>query len=77
MRLTNKAIKAIDKQGIRLKLALGLGFTEGWIISLIGQNKNNGPLTTAKALQIIKTETKLPDQQLLEDEPILNTKHTA
>lgn len=76
MRLTNEGIAAIDKQEIRLKLALGLGFTEGWIISLIGANKNNGPLTTAKALQIIRTETKLKDSQLLE-EPVLESKHTA
>lgn len=67
MKLTKKAIKSIDKAAIRLKLALGLSFSETWVRSLIADNKNNGPLTTAKALQVIREETKLEDSQILEE----------
>lgn len=77
MRLTKKGITAINNPAVRLKLALGLAFTEGWVISLIGANKDNGPLTTAKALQIIKSETGLKTQELLEDLPVSKVKHTA
>lgn len=59
MKLTQKALSAIDRTDIRLQLAMALGFTEGWIIQLIDKNKENGPLTTAKALEVIKQNTKL------------------
>jgi hypothetical protein len=70
MKLTRKAIKAVDKQDIRLKLALGLGFSEQWIIKVIDSNKQNGPLTTAKALQVIREETGLTDSEILEEEKV-------
>lgn len=69
MKLTNKAIAEI-KTNRRLKnrLALDLeksGYTvERWI----SENEDNGFLTTAKALQIIKEETGLTDDQILEEE---------
>lgn len=66
MVLTNKAITAIDKQDTRLKLALGLGFTEQWIIKVIAKNKENGILTTAMALTIIRQETGFSDEDILE-----------
>lgn len=68
MKLSKKAIKAIDKAEIRLKLALGLSFSETWIRSLIADNRNNGPLTTYKALEVIREETKLEDSEILESE---------
>lgn len=70
MKLTKKAIEAIDKAETRLKLALGLSFSETWIRSLIADNKNNGPLTTFKALEVIRQETKLEDSEILEAEKV-------
>lgn len=67
MKLTANAISAINKPNIRLKMALGLGFSETWIRSLISANKNNGPLTTAKALEVIREETELDESQILEE----------
>lgn len=68
MKLTKIALEAIDQQNIRLKLALALGFTEAWVIKLIANNKDNGPLTTALALQIIEQETGMNQEDILEAE---------
>jgi len=68
MKLTEKAIAALSSRDTVLKLALALGFTEVWIDRLIRKNKENGTLTTAKALQIIREETGLSDQEILEEE---------
>ena len=68
MNLTKKALRAIDKPQIRLKLALGLSVTETWIRSLIADNRHNGLLTTAKALQVIRQETGMKDSEILESE---------
>lgn len=67
MILTKAAIEKINTK-TRLSLALAMGFTEQWIIKLIDANKENGPLTTAKALQVIKKETGLTDSEILEEE---------
>jgi hypothetical protein len=62
-----KRVKAlINIPETRQKLGIALGFTEQWIIRLINQNKENGPLTTAIALMIIRQETKLQDKEILE-----------
>lgn len=68
MKLTEKAIAAISNRSVILSLALGLDFTELWINKLISANKDNGPLTTVKAIQIIKEETGLVDDEILEAE---------
>jgi hypothetical protein len=70
MKLTRKAIKGIKDHGARLKLALALGFSEQWIVRVIGANKSNGPLTTATALKVIRQETGLKDAEILEEEPV-------
>lgn len=67
MKLTNKAKEAITNRASVLKLALALDFSELWIDKLIEANKNNGPLTTAKALQIIQEETGLTQDDILEE----------
>lgn len=67
MKLTEIAIQAINKPDVRLKLALGLSFSETWVRSLIADNKENGPLTTAKALQVIREETDLRDEEILQE----------
>jgi len=68
MKLTSKAIQAINSKVPKLKLALALAFTEVWIDRLIAANKNNGPLTTAAALQIIAEETGLSNEEILEED---------
>lgn len=67
MKLTSNTLELINKLETRLKLALALGFSETWIRSLIDMNKENGPLTTAKAIQTITEETGLDQSEILED----------
>jgi len=67
MRLTKKAIKAADQKKTRLLLALTLNCTEQWIIKSLDQNKENGLLTTAASLQVIREKTGLRDDQILEN----------
>lgn len=67
MKLTKKALELISERPVMLKLALGLSFSELWISRLIEANKENGPLTTAKSLQVIQVETGLPIEQILEE----------
>lgn len=67
MRLTKKALKLINNLDARLKLASALAFTETWIRECINSNKDNGPLTTMKAIEVIRIETGLPDREILED----------
>lgn len=70
MILTKKAIKKINVLKTRLLLALAMDFTEQWIIKLLDANKENGPLTTAMALKVIKEQTGLKDSEILEEEPV-------
>lgn len=70
MILTKKTIKKINVTKTRLSLAMAMGFTEQWIIRLIDTNRVNGPLTTARALQIIKEQTGLTENEILEEEKI-------
>lgn len=70
MILTEKALTAINNTDTRLRLAIGLGFTETWVRELIAQNKPNGPLTTFKAMQVIRKETGLVDREILVDESV-------
>lgn len=65
MKLTERALKAINTPGIRIKLAAGLECTEGTIIRYIGNNDDN--LTKAVALKIIKQETGLSEHQILKE----------
>lgn len=54
----------------RLKLALALGYTEQWVIKAIDKNEVDGKLTTATAIAVINAETKLSQEEILEQEPI-------
>ncbi len=67
MKLSNIALEQISERKVILKLALALDFTEQWMRRVIENNKDNGPLTTAKALQVIKLETGLTDKEILEE----------
>lgn len=69
MKLSNAAITAIsEERKALLAIALALDFSEQWVRRLLENNKDNGPLTTAKALQIIRQETGLSDAEILESE---------
>lgn len=68
MKLTKKAIKAIDTQDTRLKLALALGCSVDTIRRYIKANSDD--LTKAAALIVIRAETNLKDNQILEQEPV-------
>jgi hypothetical protein len=69
MKLKQTIISRLQAERLfRMKLADGLGFTEVWIDKLIIANKDNGPLTTAKALQVIKQETGKSDSEILVEE---------
>lgn len=70
MRITKKALVKINTVDGRIKLASALKCGEQWIIKLIAANKNNGPLTTASALVVFRTETKMKDDQILEQEAV-------
>jgi hypothetical protein len=68
MKLTNKAIQAIldHSPGIKSKLALALGCSEGSINRYIRENDDN--LTKAAALEVIRKETGLKDEEILQKE---------
>lgn len=68
MKLSKKAIKEINVQEIRLRLALELKVSEVWIIKSIQKNVANGILTKSAAIQVIKANTKLKDSEILEVE---------
>lgn len=68
MKLSNIALERISDRKVLLQLALALDFTEQWMRRVIENNKDNGPLTTAKALQTIREETGLTDAEILEEE---------
>ena len=65
MKLSKKAVRKISNPHAIGQLMIGLEFTELWIKRLIDQNKMNGPLTTYRALEIIKQETGLTDDEIL------------
>lgn len=67
MKLSNKAIESLGDRATILALALALDFSELWITKSIAANKENGPLTTAKALQVIREKTQLSDIEILEE----------
>jgi hypothetical protein len=71
MKVSKAAITAItEDRKILFAVALALEFTEQWTRRLLEKNKNNGPLTTAKALEAIRKETGLNDDQILEREEV-------
>jgi hypothetical protein len=69
MKLTNTALQRIDSQTKR-KLAVALNCTEYWVGKLLEKNKQNSKLTTPSALEVIRQETGLTYDQILERETI-------
>lgn len=66
MKLTKLAINKINDARIIAELMKALGFSEQWVRKLAAQNKINGPLTTYRALEVIRRETGLEDSKILE-----------
>ena len=69
MKLTKLALQSIVQHspGIKSKLALALGCSEGSINRYIRENDDN--LTKAAALEVIRQETGLKDDEILDKEP--------
>lgn len=65
MILTKKALNEINVTETRLKLGLALKVTEQAVIRYITENKEDGPLTKASALKVIREETGFIDNQIL------------
>lgn len=65
MILTQDALKKINTVSIRISLASELKCGEQTIINHIKNNKEDGLLTKAKALQVIKRETGLTENEIL------------
>jgi hypothetical protein len=72
MRLTQIALQKIDVLETRLKLALIFKVTERRVSQMIDKNKNNGPLTTAAALQLLREDLKMDDSEILEEIGVSN-----
>lgn len=74
MKLSEEVLEIIGKsrdqraKAIRTMLALDLNFTERWVLKCIEENKDNGPLTTVKAVERLKKETGLKQSQILVEE---------
>jgi hypothetical protein len=68
MILTETVIQMILTNGLSLKLASELGFKQQWILISAKKNKKNGPLTTAKAIQVIREYAGLLDSEILVEE---------
>jgi hypothetical protein len=66
MRVSKKAIRKIDNQSTRLKLAQVIPCSETWVRVLIKKNKPNGPLTTIAAVGVITEVTGLDQSEVLE-----------
>lgn len=67
MKLNNSlSLELLSRRDVKLKLALALCFSEKWVNILLSENKENGPLTTYKALQVIHETTGRPLHEILE-----------
>jgi hypothetical protein len=64
MKLTNKALKAINNPVTRRRLMDVLGCTEFTIARYIQKNSDN--LTKAAAMQVIREVTELDDSEILQ-----------
>jgi hypothetical protein len=72
MKLTNRALAIINTPKSRVQIAAALGCTEQWIIKLIKDNKENGTLTTVKAMRVILKETGLKQSEVLTEVEVTN-----
>lgn len=68
MKLTENALKAINNKDTRRRLSEVLDCTDQTIMRYIKDNDDN--LTKAAALAVIREDTELTDDQILEQEEI-------
>lgn len=68
MKLSQLALQKINTTQVRLRLAMQFDCTERWISQLIKENDTDGDLTKASALNIIREQTGLTDEEILETE---------
>jgi hypothetical protein len=66
MKLTKKALTAINTLEIRLLLASALSVREYWIAKLIEANSENGKLTTIAAFLVIREKTGLKESEIID-----------
>jgi hypothetical protein len=66
MKLTPKALAAVNTPDIRRELSRLLHCTEQTIIRYIRKNEPNGYLTTVAAVEMIKQLTTLPEREILQ-----------
>jgi hypothetical protein len=64
MKLSQKALGKLKDKRLRMKLCVALNCTERTILRYIEDNDDN--LTKAAALTVIREETKLTDEEILE-----------
>ena len=69
MKLTALALKKIKEPKVRMQIALALGVTDRSIINYI--KRNDDELTKAAALEVIRKETGLSDDQILVKEIVI------
>lgn len=67
MRLSKQAREKITDREIVLALALALDFSELWINKCIVANKDNGPLTTATAVSVIREKTGFSETEIFDE----------
>jgi len=67
MKLSQKALKAINNPTVRRRLMDVLDCTEFTISRYIQKNSDN--LTKAAAMQVIRKVTGLPDEEILDETP--------
>jgi len=68
MKLSHKALKAINSPTVRRRLMDVLGCTEFTISRYIQRNSDN--LTKAAAMHVIREVTGLADSEILEQSPL-------
>lgn len=74
MKLTQQVIERIKQPQVRRELTVALKCTDQTIIRHIKGNEDNGELTKAAALKVIREVTGLTDQEILETEEMVVTK---
>jgi len=70
MILTQTALAKANVTEVRLKLGLALKVTEQAIIRYLTENKEDGPLSKASALRVIREETGLIESEILTDNTV-------
>lgn len=66
MKLSETAKEKLQTRQAKAALMTTLGFSEVWINKCIKANKVNGPLTTISAIGVIKRETGLTEEEILD-----------